>query len=301
MKETRRCAAWFCAFLLLFGLLAGCGGTASSPQPEETSSAAGAGVAGEADMAAPVELDLEGLTPLGAEALRDGSYSVSVDCSSSMFRIVDCVLTVENGAMTALMTMSGTSYLYVYPGTGEEASAASEDRYIPYAENAEGAHTFTIPVQALDAPVACAAFSKNKELWYDRTLVFRSDSLPLEAFADGVVVTAEDLGLADGEYTVEVSLEGGSGRASVTSPTKLTVTGGAAAAVIEWSSPNYDYMKVDGVQYDPVNEEGNSAFEIPVAGFDIRLPVLADTTAMSVPHEIEYTLLFDAASIRPAP
>ncbi|MFR6378865.1 MAG: hypothetical protein ACLUNZ_02580 [Evtepia sp.] len=35
-------------------------------------------------------------------------------------------------------------------------------------------------------------------------------------------------------------------------------------ATIEWSSSNYDYMKVDDVQYDPVNTEGNSTFEIPV-------------------------------------
>ncbi|MDO4175799.1 MAG: hypothetical protein Q4D42_13655, partial [Eubacteriales bacterium] len=62
-------------------------------------------------------------------------------------------------------------------------------------------------------------------------------------------------------------------------------------------SSNYDYMKVDGVQYDAVNTEGNSTFEIPVTAFDYKLPVSADTTAMSTPHEIDYTLYFDSATI----
>ena len=54
------------------------------------------------------------------------------------------------------------------------------------------------------------------------------------------------------------------------------------------------------MQYDPVNTEGNSVFEIPVSGFDWKMPVLADTTAMSTPHEIDYTLTFDSASLEPA-
>ena len=82
---------------------------------------------------------------------------------------------------------------------------------------------------------------------------------------------------------------------------KVTVDeNGAATASIVWSSSNYDYMKVDGVRYDCVNTEGNSAFEIPVIGFDYKMPVLADTTAMSTPHEIEYTLTFDSATLAAA-
>ena len=109
-----------------------------------------------------------------------------------------------------------------------------------------------------------------------------------------------DLSLADGTYQVAVTLEGGSGRASVTSPTKLVIADGKATATIEWSSSNYDYMKVDDVQYDPVNTEGNSTFEITITGFDAPIAVVADTTAMSTPHEIEYTLTFDSASLEPA-
>ena len=112
--------------------------------------------------------------------------------------------------------------------------------------------------------------------------------------------TAADLGLADGAYTVDVTLSGGSGRASVASPAKLTIAGGKAVATIVWSSSTYDYMKVDGTKYTPVNTGGNAAFEIPVSAFDSALPVTADTVAMSTPHEIDYTLQFDEASIKAA-
>ena len=82
------------------------------------------------------------------------------------------------------------------------------------------------------------------------------------------------------------------GRATVDSPATLTVADGKMTATIAWSSPNYDYMVVDGEKYLPTNTEGNSTFEIPVAALGTPLAVTADTVAMSTPHEIEYTLTF---------
>ena len=111
--------------------------------------------------------------------------------------------------------------------------------------------------------------------------------------ADGMSVDKED-----GEYSIQVDLEGGSGKASVTSPTILTVEDGKAYAQIQWSSSNYDYMIVDGEKYLPTNEEGmNSVFEIPVLSMDEAMPVIADTTAMGAPHEIDYNLTFYSDSI----
>jgi len=102
----------------------------------------------------------------------------------------------------------------------------------------------------------------------------------------------------DGDYTANVALAGGSGRASIQSPAKLRCTGGQFYATIAWSSPNFDYMKVNGTRYDPISAAGeNSVFEIPVAAFDTALPVIADTVAMSEPHEVEYTLTFSSASL----
>ena len=102
----------------------------------------------------------------------------------------------------------------------------------------------------------------------------------------------------DGEYSVQVELEGGSGKASVTSPTLLKVEDGKAYAQIQWSSSNYDYMVVDNTKYLPTNEEGmNSVFEIPILSMDEQMPVIADTTAMGSPKEIQYHLTFYSDSI----
>ena len=69
-------------------------------------------------------------------------------------------------------------------------------------------------------------------------------------------------------------------------------------AVMVWSSPYFDYMKVDGVKYEQINTEGKSMFEIPVTAFDQKLDVIADTVAMSEPHEVEYTLKFDSSTLQ---
>lgn len=141
---------------------------------------------------------------------------------------------------------------------------------------------------SVERPGESAAQSENER---------QESSLSPGTTADGPVVTPESLGLADGQYQIEVELSGGSGRASVDSPALLKVEDGKAFAVIVWSSSNYDYMKIDEKKYEPITTEENSAFEIPVSGFDWEMPVIADTVAMSEPHEIDYTLRFDSSTI----
>ncbi len=121
------------------------------------------------------------VVPIYAEQLKDGSYLITVDSSSSMFRVVKCELIVENGAMKATMTMSGDGYGMVYMGTGEEALADVQENYVPFVLDEVGAKTFTVPVEALDMELDCAAWSIRKEKWYDRTLIFMSDELPADA------------------------------------------------------------------------------------------------------------------------
>ncbi len=266
-----------------------------------SSNDSGTNVASSDEMAAAVEVQTDGLTPLDSGQLKDGVYPVAVDSSSSMFNITACELTVIKDGMTAKMTMGGTGYKWVYMGTAEEAADGSEDTYIPYEEAADGTHSFTVPVEKLDKAVDCAAFSSKKEKWYARTLVFRSDSLPVEAFKDGVLTTAGSLGLADGHYTADVQLKGGSGKASVMSPAAILVKNGKCTATLIWSSPNYDYMIADGQKYDAQISEGHSSFNIPVSCFDRNIAVIADTVAMSAPHEIEYVLRFDSASLAQVP
>ena len=103
-----------------------------------------------------------------------------------------------------------------------------------------------------------------------------------------------------------VELKGGSGKASVESPCPVLERSGELLALITWSSSHYDFMIVDGEKILPVNKEGNSQFEISLKsaaestgmGQSETLPancemqVQADTTAMSTPHLVDYTLSF---------
>ena len=279
--------------LLCAALLVTPGVPTMAETPADTSQ-----VASSEEMTTVDDVTWEGMDPVYATDLYPGSYEITVDSSSSMFSITHCLLTVKEDGMSAVLTMGGKGYLYLYPGTPEEAAAAPEEEYIPFIENAAGDHTFTFPVEALDAPVKCAAFSKKKEKWYDRTLVFRASSLPTEAYQNLQITTAETLGLEDGVYSIDVTLEGGSGKASIESA-ELTVKDKKMTAVITWSSSHYDYMLVNDEKYLNLSTEGNSTFEIPISGLDIKLPVVADTTAMSKPHEIEYTLYFDSSTLTP--
>lgn len=103
--------------------------------------------------------------------------------------------------------------------------------------------------------------------------------------------------LSDGTYTIQVTLTGGSGRASIESPAPLTIQGDEMTAIVVWSSPFYEYMLINGVRYDPIQTEGNSTFEIPVV-LDEDMTVSASTIAMSEPHLVEYTLHFDRSTIK---
>lgn len=289
------------AMLLAACLTAGEAGAVISAAAQEETQVEAAGQVASADEMAPAEEVVEeGMVPVYGDQLNDGTYAVEVASSSSMFKIVDCRLTVEAGEMTAVLTMSSDGYLRLFMGTGEEAAASSQDEYIPYEENEEGQQTYQVPVEALDMGISCAAFSRRKEKWYDRTLVFKASSLPAEAFKEGSYTTLEDLGLEEGEYQIEVELSGGSGRTAVESPVALTVKDGVCTARIIFGSPYYDYMIVEDVKYEPVNTEGNSTFEIPVTVFDREQAVIADTIAMSEPHEISYTLCYDSSTIQPA-
>lgn len=106
--------------------------------------------------------------------------------------------------------------------------------------------------------------------------------------------------IPDGSYWIRVSMTGGSGRASISSPTGFYVKDGQATVDIHWSSASYDYMKLDGVRYDAFTDAaGHSAMTIPVSALNTAIPVLADTTAMSKPYEIEYQLSFDGSALLP--
>ena len=116
----------------------------------------------------------------GTKVPADGIYSIQVDSSASMFRVIGCELTVKNGKMKAVLTLSGTGYGYLYVGTKEQAAAADKSSWIPFqtkmTENGEK-YTYEIPVESLDKKIAVAAYSIKNKIWYDRMLTFKSDTL----------------------------------------------------------------------------------------------------------------------------
>lgn len=257
----------------------------------------GSKVAGAADMAPVQEVTDEGLEPVLASAIEPGEYDIDVDCSSSMFPIDNCLLRVTDNGMTVTLTMGGEGYLYVYPGTAEEAAKADKEEYISFVPDEEGRQTCSFEIHALDECMDLAAFSRRKEMWYDRTLLFHASGLPAAALKGVEEVTVETLGLTDGSYLAEVTLKGGSGRTCVESPCRLTVENRQAFAEIIWPNNNYDYMIVGDRTFTYDGTKEKAVFYIPVQSFDVPLPVTVDTTALGRQTEIGYTLTFDSETI----
>ena len=283
MKLKNKCSLLL-AGVMLAGALVGCGASSAPASSAASSEAAASSAVSEAASAS-------------AEAeLPDGTYTADFDTDSSMFHANEAfdgkgTLTVKDGQMTLHVSLASKNIVNLYVGTAEDAASHEADWLQPTTDvvnysdgTSDEVYGFDIPVEALDTDFSVAILGK-KGKWYDHTVSVRNAQPTMEE------------ALADGTYTCDVTLEGGSGRATVESPAALTVADGRMTATIVWSSPNYDYMLVDGEKYLPVNTEGNSVFEIPVAALDTALAVTADTTAMSTPHEIEYTLTFDSASL----
>lgn len=250
--------------------------------------------------------------------LEDGVYLADFDTDSSMFQVNEALdgkgtLTVKNGEMTIHISLKSKKILNLYEGLASDAKKEGAQLLEPTVDKVtyqdgltDEVYGFDVKVPALDQEFDLALIG-TKGNWYDHKVKVCNPQ-PLEENAkeestkespteeeqsakEAGITAAELSELGNGTYEAEVILEGGSGRASITSPAVLTLKEGEAVLTVEWSSPNYDYMLVDGEKYLPTaNEEGNSVFTIPAAALDTPLEVIADTVAMSKPHEIEYTI-----------
>ena len=155
-------------------------------------------------------------------------------------------------------------------------------------------------VDESDASGYTQLYSGDSDKSSSGTDLSAAQSSTVRATATGLRSFSELSEIPDGSYWIRVSMTGGSGRASISSPTGFYVKDGQATADIHWSSASYDYMKLDGVRYDAFTDAaGHSAMTIPVSALDTSIPVLADTTAMSKPYEIEYQLSFDGSALLP--
>lgn len=303
--------------LLLSGLLwQGCSGKTDAPAEGASAAPAAEAEAEEApaDTAqesepetAEAETDKAEETQDAQAELPDGVYTAKFETDSSMFRVSEAcdgkgTLTVEDGQMTIHISLNSKKIVNLYPGLSEDAAKEDAELLQPTTDTVtysdgltEEVYGFDVPVPALEEEFDLALIG-TKEKWYDHKVKV-SDPEPL---AGETGEETENAGIEDGSYQVELSMEGGSGRAQITSPTELTAADGEMTARIEWSSPNYDYMIVEGEKYLPVNTDGNSVFEIPVAALDEPIEVIGDTVAMSTPHEVEYTITFHADTLQPA-
>lgn len=115
----------------------------------------------------------------------DGVYTTTAETGTTMFRVVEIILTVKNGKMSAEITLSGTGYDYLYMGTAAEA-AGNENQWIgfkdkekSYIEDGEEktGRSYIIPISTLDTPLAMASHSVKRDKWYDRSITVSSNNL----------------------------------------------------------------------------------------------------------------------------
>lgn len=258
-----------------------------------------------------VSVEPEEIEPEVSECeLEDGVYEADFDTDSSMFHVNEMCdgkgeLVVKDGQMTIHVSLASKKIVNLFYGLAEDAAkdgAVLLEPTIDVVDYNDGTtdevYGFDIPVPYLDDEFDVALIG-TKGVWYDHKVSVSNPVLKevvetekkVEEFAGYVYI---------GDHTIEVDLEGGSGKSTITSPAQVkTHDDGSKTVLVEWSSPNYDYMIIGGEKYLPVSFEGeNSIFEIPVADFDEPLEVIADTVAMSKPHEIEYTLIFHSDTIK---
>lgn len=241
--------------------------------------------------------------------LPDGVYTAEFSTDSSMFHVSEAcdgkgTLTVKDGVMTIHISLGSKKILNLYPGLAEDAAKEGAVLLEPTTDTVTYSDGMTEEVYGFDVPVPAIgeefdlALIGTKGKWYDHKVKV-SDPVA-EDSREAANGSYDMSALADGSYTIELTMEGGSGRASIQSPAQLAITDGAATATLEWSSPNYDYMLVNGEKYLPVNTEGNSVFEVPVEALDAPLTMIGDTVAMSTPHEVEYTVTFHSETLESA-
>lgn len=116
--------------------------------------------------------------------IADGIYEATAETGAAMFKVVKVKLTAKDGKMTALITLSGVGYNYLYLGTAADAAA---DKSAWIASKGKGEYTlngetktglqFEIPVEALDQGLAVAAHAVKSGKWFDRTITIASSSL----------------------------------------------------------------------------------------------------------------------------
>ncbi len=296
----KRMTAAVSVLLLTSTLLFGCGSNSGETQEAPQDAQQTEDTADQTDDQAASEDASDEAEQTQESALADGVYTAEFQTDSTMFHVNEAcdgkgTLTVKDGEMTIHISLTSKNIVNLYPGLAEDAQKEGAQLLEPTVDTvtyedgmSEEVNGFDVPVPALDEEFDLALIG-TKGTWYDHKVSVTNATPAADDAADQENAAAS---LDDGSYMMDVTFEGGSGKAYIESPTAVKVADGQITATVTWSSPNYDYMVVDGEKYLPVNTEGNSVFEIPVTALDTPITVIGDTVAMSQPHEIEYTLTF---------
>ena len=181
--------------------------------------------------------------------LPDGVYTAEFSTDSSMFHVSEAcdgkgTLTVKDGVMTIHISLGSKKILNLYPGLAEDAAKDGAVLLEPTTDTVTYSDGMTEEVYGFDVPVPVIgeefdlALIGTKGKWYDHKVKV-SDPVA-EDSREAANGSYDMSALADGSYTIELTMEGGSGRASIQSPAQLAIADGAATAILEWSSPNYD-------------------------------------------------------------
>lgn len=187
--------------------------------------------------------------------LKDGIYTVEFDTDSSMFHVSEAcdgkgTLTVTDGSMMLHISLPSKNIVNLFLGLAKDAKKDGAKILDPTTDTVtysdgltDEVYGFDVPVPVLGEEFDLAIFGKKGQ-WYDHKATV---SQPVKAeetenthgVSDGMNgAVPTDFG--DGEYTVEVTLGGGSGRAGIISPAVMHIKDGKMYARIEWSSSNYD-------------------------------------------------------------
>ena len=264
-------------------------------------------------VAADSTVEQYGMLPVYGCDIKDGAYAVTIETDCDLLHNALADITVDDGKITAKLL----------PDSSQLSAISLEETNYNAEIQPDADGVFTLPVKAMDTAISLSVYDKQKQDWQHGSVLFRADSLPADALLvdlpdydlieqaidqyqrnaseprqSATPVEAISVDLPDGEYSVSAELTGGSGKAYVATPTLMAVRDGKAYARLEWSSSNYDYMVVGTETYYNTAEEGrNSVFEIPIGCWDTKMSVIADTTAMGTPHEVQYDITFYEASI----
>ena len=212
--------------------------------------------------------------------ISDGTYNTTGETGASMFKVVKAVLDASGGKYKVTLTLSGTGYDYLCPGTGADAEA-NQSKWAPAKVvnctiNGETKdwYTYTFEVEDPTKPIPVASHSKKNNQWYDRTVTLDTANLKRTA--------------KDGSYQVTTECDAAMFRII---DAKLKIVNGQIMADITLSGQGYDYLypgtgaqadaETDKANWAPfrVNEDGKYVYTIPISALDEFIPIGSHSSA----------------------